>query len=115
MASTGMRQAPSPTTSYARADFLRETASAQSKRRYPARRTGAPPLPVRPASFSPSLRLGFRHLIGKQAQLLLVEHRIVHHADQDLFDRTVAEPVDDALDGLRRDPTARLGGMIDVG
>jgi hypothetical protein len=35
--------------------------------------------------------------------------------DQDLFDRTVAEPVDDALDRLRRNPSARLGRMVDVG
>ena len=36
-------------------------------------------------------------------------------ADQHLFERTVAEPVDDALDSLRRDPTAIFGRLVNVG
>ena len=62
-------------------------------------------------------RLLFRlgNLIGQHAQLTLVEHRRIHHADQDLFDGAVAEPVDDALDGFRRNPSARLGGLVDIG
>ena len=65
--------------------------------------------------FFPPFAFGLRNLVGQHAQLPLVEHRGIHHADQDLFDGAVAEPVDDALDGLGRDPPARLGRLVDIG
>jgi hypothetical protein len=46
--------------------------------------------------------------------MLLVEHRVLDHADQNFFNRAVAEPVDDALDGLGGDPPSRLRRLIDV-
>src|SRR6478672_9621097 len=101
--------------SYARADFVHEEDSSQSTRRFRVARSEAPTPPESPALFFPSLRLCLRNLVGKHTQLPLVEHGRIHHANQNLFDRTVAEPIDDALDSFRRNPSARLGRMIDVG
>src|ERR1700682_1253414 len=101
--------------SYARVDFVREEDSSQPTRRFRATRSAAPTPPESPASFFPSLRLCLRNLVGKHTQLPLVEHSCIHHANQHLFDRTVAEPVDDALDGFRRNPSAWLRRMVDIG
>src|SRR5882757_8069219 len=101
--------------SYARADFAREEDSSQPTPRFRATGNAAPTPPESPASFFPSLRFGLRNLVGQHAQLPLVEHGRVHHADQNLLDGTVAEPVDDALDGFRRNPSAWLSRMVDIG
>src|SRR5258706_15837208 len=101
--------------SYARVDFVHEEDSSQPTRRFRATRSAAPTPPESPASFFPSLRLCLRNLVSKHAQLPLVEHGRIHHANQNLFDRTVAEPIDDALDSFRRNPSAWLSRMINVG
>src|SRR5260370_40116457 len=101
--------------SYARVDFVREEDSSQYTRHSRESGSAAPSPPESPVSFSPSLRLGLRNLVGKHPQLALVEHRRIPHADQNLFDRTVTEPVDDALNGFCRDTPAWLGRMVDVG
>src|ERR1700676_3866428 len=101
--------------SYARAGFAPGEDSSQPTRRFREPMSEAPTPPVWPASFSPSLRLCFRNLVGQRAQLPLVEHGSIHHADKNLVDGTVAEPVDDALDGLRRNPPAWLGRMVHKG
>src|SRR5258706_7890135 len=98
--------------SYARADFAHEEDSSQSTRRFREARSEAPIPPESPALFFPSLRLCLRNLVSKHAQLPLVEHGRIHHANQNLFDRTVAEPIDDALDSFRRNPSAWLSRMI---
>src|SRR5215213_7133726 len=130
-----MPAAPWPRRSCAYADFAPETDSSRPTRRLRATGSAAPTPPESPALSPPTLRLcfglgfgfdfsldfsfdfslGLRNLIGQRAQLTLVEHRRVHHADQHLFDGAVAEPVDDALDGFRRNPRAGLGGLIDIG
>src|SRR6266436_3777887 len=84
--------------SCARVDFVHEEDSSQPTRRFRATRSAAPTPPESPASFFPSLRLCLRNLVSKHTQLPLVEHGRIHHANQDLFDRTVAEPIDDAPD-----------------
>src|SRR5258708_4817263 len=101
--------------SYARVDFVHEEDSSQPTRRFRATRSAAPTPPESPASFFPSLRLCLRNLVSKHTQLPLVEHGRIHHANQNLFDRTVAEPIDDALDRFRRNPSAWLRRMVDVG
>src|SRR5258707_5543051 len=101
--------------SYVRVDFVHEEDSSQPTRRFRATRSAAPTLPESSASFFPSLRLRLRNAVGKHAQLPLVEHGCIHHADQDLLDGTVAEPSDDALDRFRRNPSAWLGSMVDIG
>src|SRR5467141_1845807 len=101
--------------SYARVDFVHEEDSSQPTRRFRATRSAAPTPPESPASFFPSLRLCLRNLVGKHTQLPLVEHGCIHHANQNLFDRTVAEPIDDALDRFRRNPSAWLRRMVDIG
>src|ERR1700682_2363319 len=98
--------------SYAHADFATEEDSSQSTRRCRGARSAAPTPPESSASFFPSLRFCLCDLIGKHAQLPLVEHGCVHHANQNLFDRAVAEPIDDALDRFRRNPSARLGRTV---
>src|SRR2546429_274052 len=126
-----MPAAPWPRRSCAGADFAPERDSSRSTRRLRATGSAAPTPPESPALSPPSLHLGFglglgldlglslslclRNLVGQRAQLTLVEHLGVHHADQDLFDGAVAEPVDDALNGFRRNPRAWLGGLIDIG
>src|SRR6266568_4435592 len=102
--------------SYARVDFVHEEDSSQPTRRFRATRSAAPTPPEPPASFFPSLRLCLRNLVGKHTQLPLVEHGRIHHANQNLFDRTVTEPIDDALDRFRRKPfTHGLGRYRTVG
>src|SRR6266403_1696451 len=98
--------------SYVRVDFVHEEDSSQPTRRFRATRSAAPTPPESPASFFPSLRLCLRNLVGKHTQLPLVEHGCIHHANQNLFDRTVAEPIDDALDRFRRNPSAWLRSMV---
>src|SRR5882757_2748053 len=98
-----------------RADFARGKDTSQPTPRFRGSRSAAPTPPESPVSFSPSLRFRLRYLVGQQAQLLLVEHRRIHHADQNFLDRTVAEPVDDALDGFRRHPPTWLGRLVDIG
>src|SRR5262245_66192042 len=80
------------------------------------RRARASAAPIR-AAVPTSLLSSFcsRDLVRKHAQLPLVEHRAVDHADQDFLDRAVAEPIDDALHGLGRYPPARLRAVIGVG
>src|SRR5262249_38091642 len=114
-ASPATPRAPRSTTSCAAADCPREEDSSQSTRGLPGAGSAAPTPQESRESFFPPLHLGPRDLIGERTQLLLVEHGAVHHADQDLFDRSVAEPVDDALDGLGRHPSALFGGLIDIG
>ena len=115
-ASPARPPAPRSTTSCARADCAREADASQPTRRFPATRERSAASARTSASFFPSLRLWpWRNLVGQRAQLPLVEHRVVDHADQDLLHRAVAEPVDDALDGFGRDPPARLGRVIDIG
>ena len=65
--------------------------------------------------FFPLLRLCFRNLVGKRSQLPLVEHGRIHHANQNLFDRAVAEPIDDTLDGFCRNPSAWFSRLVDIG
>src|SRR5882762_6556450 len=110
-----MQPAPLPRISYACADFGYEEDSSQPTRRFRATGSAAPTLPESPALFFPSLRFCLRNSVGKHAQLPLVEHGCIHHADQDLLDGTVAEPIDDALDRFRRNPSAWLGRMVDIG
>jgi len=57
---------------------------------------------------------GFRTR-SQRAQLPLVEHGGIHHTDQNLFDGTIAEPIDDALDCFCRHAAARLGGVVHIG
>src|SRR5450631_3863237 len=99
--------------SSAREDFAHEEDISRSTRLRRAARSAAPTPPVSPASLFPSLRL--RNLVGQHAQLPTVEHRTIHHADQNLFDGPVAEPVDDALNRFRRNPSACLSRMVDIG
>src|SRR6266404_1754371 len=101
--------------SYVRVDFVHEEDSSQPTQRFRATRSAAPTPPESPASFFPSLRLCLRNLVSKHTQLPLVEHGRIHHANQDLFDRTVAEPIDDALDRFRRNSSAWLRRMVDIG
>src|SRR5450755_2557727 len=116
-----------------RADCGHEEAAIQSTPRRRATRSAAPTPPEAPALlpsldlflYSLFLRLlfglflvlflGAGDLVGQHAQLPLVEHRTLHHADQNLFDRAVAEPVDDALHGFRRHSPARFGRLVDIG
>src|SRR5205085_3055897 len=124
---TATPPAPWSTRSCAGADCVPETDSSQSTRRRREAGSAAPTPPESPASLPPCLRFlpeltflrglppGLGNLSGQQAQLTLVEHRRIDHAAQDLFDRTVAEPVDDALDGFRRNPSAGLRGLVDIG
>src|SRR5262249_2507220 len=114
-ASTAKPPAPRSRTSYGRAGCAREEDSSQSTRRLPATGSAAPTPQESRGSFLPPLGLGARDLVGERPQLFLVEHGAIHHADQHLFDGTIAEPVDDALDGLRRNPPALFGRPIDVG
>src|SRR5262245_13454046 len=112
-ASTTRRAAPPSMPSSAAAGFARAESSTPATQ---CRRARASAAPIR-AAVPTSLLSSFcpRDLVRKHAQLSLIEHRAIHHADQDLLDRAVAEPVDDALDGLGCHPPARLRGMIDVG
>src|SRR5271155_4869756 len=116
-ASTTKRSAPLPKTSFARADFARAEDSSRSTRRFLVRKSAAPIPPEPPTLFSSSPRLQprFRNLVGKHAQLPLVEHRGVDHAAQNLFDRAVAEPVDDTLDCFCRNAATRLGCTVHIG
>src|SRR5271169_6531645 len=103
--------------SYARADSARGEDSSQPRRCFRVPRSAAPTPPESPTSFSPSPRLylRLRNLVGKTAQLPLVEHGCIHHANQNLFDGTVAEPVDDALDCFCRNAATRLGRVVHIG
>src|SRR5437879_579684 len=116
-ASSKMPSEPWPMTSYARAGFGREEDASRPTRRFRGSGSETPTPPESPTSLfpSPRLRLCFRNLVGERAQLLLVEHRRIHHAHQNLVHRTVAEPVDDALHGLGGDAPARLGRLIHKG
>src|SRR5215471_14972098 len=81
------------------------------RRRAPA--TAAPIRGAGPTLPPPSLRL--RDLVGQGAQLPLVEHGAVDHADQDLFNRSVAKQIDDPLDSLSRNLPAGMRRLVDVG
>src|SRR6266700_1287384 len=100
--------------SYVRVDFVHEEDSSQPTRRFRATRSAAPTPPESPASFFPSLRLCLRNFVSNHTQLPLVELGCIHHANQILFDTTVAEPTDDALDRFRRDPSAWLRRVVDT-
>src|SRR5215470_16577908 len=99
--------------SSAPAGFARAGPSTPATQCRRARASAAPIRAAVPTSLLSSLCP--RDLVRERAQLPLIEHRAVYHADQHLFDRAVAEPVNDALHGLGRHPSARLRGMIDVG
>src|SRR6202158_1054170 len=102
--------------SCARTDFVREEDSSQSTRHFQESGSAEPSPPESRVSFSPSLRLGLclRDLVDQHPQLPLVEHRRIHHANQNLFDRTVTEPVDAALNGFCRYPSTWLRRMVDI-
>src|SRR4029453_16227276 len=112
-ASTTRRAAPPPSPSSPPAGFAPAKSSTPATQCRRARASAAPIRAAVPTSLLPSFCP--RDLVRKHAQLPLIEHRAVHHADQDLFDRAVAEPVDDALHGFGRHPSARLRGVIDIG
>src|SRR5262245_7756529 len=110
---TTRRAAPPSMPSSAPAGFAHAGSSTPATQ---CRRARASAAPIR-AAVPTSLLSSFcpRDLVRKYAQLALVEHRAIHHADQDLFDRAVAEPVDDTLHRLGCHPSARLRGVIDIG
>src|SRR5262245_30559987 len=112
-ASTTRRSAPPSMQSSAPAGFVRAGYSTPATQCRRARASAAPFRAAVPTSLLSSFCP--RDLVRKHAQLPLVEHRAVDHADQDLLDRAVAEPIDDALHGLGRHPPARLRGVIDIG
>src|SRR4029077_3775618 len=99
--------------SYERAGFARAGAPGRAirQRRVPATAT---PIPAAgPTLPLPSLRL--RDLVGQRAQLPLVEHGTVDHADQNLLDRSVAKQIDDPLDSLGCNLPAGMRRLVDVG
>src|SRR5260370_22029912 len=100
-----------PSYGYAGCARAGPSSRAMRHRRAPATEApipaAGPPLPL------PSLRLC--DLVGQHAQLPLVDHGAVHHADQNLLHRSVAEPIDNPLDGLGRNPPARVSRPVDVG
>src|SRR5258708_4724942 len=100
-----------PSCGYAGCARAGPSSRAMRHRRAPATEApipaAGPPLPL------PSLRLC--DLVGQHAQLPLVDHGAVHHADQNLLHRSVAEPIDNPLDGLGRNPPARVSRPVDVG
>src|SRR3982751_5115446 len=110
-----MPPAPSTRTSCARAGFVHEEDSSLPTRRFQPRRSAAPTPPESPALFLSSFRPRLRNLVRKRPQLPLVEHGAIHHADQNLLDGAVAEPIDDVLYGFRRNPSAGLGRKVDIG
>jgi hypothetical protein len=57
--------------------------------------------------------LGLPYSVGEHIQLSPIEHRAVDHADQDLIERAVAEPIDNMFDRPSGNPAARLGCVID--
>src|SRR6266481_9822494 len=99
--------------SYGCAGSARAGALSRAIRHRRAPASEAPIPTAGPASTLPSSRL--RDLVGQHAQLLLVEHGAVHHADQNLLDRSVAEPIDDPLDGLGRNPPAGMRRLVNEG
>src|SRR5262245_35302650 len=87
--------------------------AAVSIRAIRCRRAQATEAPTRQAPLASRLRsLCFGYLIRDSPQLSLVEHRVVHHANQHLLNRSVTEPIDDALDRLGRNFPARLRRLI---
>src|SRR5262245_40254207 len=98
-----MPPARSTNTSCARADPGRGRAAIRPTRRFRGARSETPTPPEPPTLlFTPlCLRLGFGDLVGQRTQLFLIEHGGIHHPDQNFIHRTVAEPVDDALDCFR--------------
>src|SRR5580704_2070935 len=109
-----MPAAPWSMRSSARSEFAPERDGAPATPRPPAQRRATPIPPGSTASFFRSSGFALRHLVGQHAHLLLIEHGSVDHADQHLLDGAVAEPVDDALHGLRRDAGTRFGRVVDI-
>src|SRR5262249_47613369 len=66
-----------------------------------------------PTSPLPSLRL--RNFVGQAAQLPLIDHGTIDHADQNLLDRSVAKQIDDPLDRLGGNLPAGMGRLVNVG
>src|SRR5262249_27292011 len=99
--------------SYGRAGCARAGAPSRAIRHRRAPATEAPIPTAGPALALASFRL--RDLVGQHAQLPLVEHGAVHHADQNLLDRSVAEPIDDPLDSVRRNPPTGVRRLVDEG
>src|SRR5215471_17274603 len=99
--------------SYERAGSARAGVPGRAIRQRRAPTTAAPIPGAGPALPPPSLRL--RDLVGQGAQLPLVEHGTVHHADENLLDRSVAKQIDDPLDSLGSNLPAGVRCLVHVG
>src|SRR5215831_6312013 len=80
----------------------------------------ATPLPgalpaSRRTSLALSLSLSLLDLFPQRVELALVEHLGVHHANEDLLDRSIAELVDNAANRTGGDLSPRLGGAENIG
>src|SRR5580704_11197850 len=99
--------------SYERAGCARAEAPGRATRQRRAPAIAAPIPGAGPTLPPPCLRL--RDLVGQGAQLPLVKHGAVDHADQNLLDRSVAKQIDDPLDGCGRNLPAGMRRLVDVG
>jgi hypothetical protein len=56
-----------------------------------------------------------RDPLRQPLQLMAVDHLVLHHSDQQLFDRAAAEAIHDVAYRARRNIAAAVKGAIDVG
>src|SRR5215467_7090262 len=99
--------------SYERAGSARAGAPGRAIRQRRAPATAAPIPGAGPTL--PLASLCLRYLVGQGAELPLVEHGAVHHADENLLDRSVAKQINDPLDSLGSNLPAGMRRLVHVG